>query len=765
MTASTPNFTRCMGAFIMAASMSSSSIAQIIPVNVPPVKLFEELDFARPGLDAVRKAVSTNDTSAAKAALLAYFRSRPDCALPPTPRKDYDTHIADRILEGVFIWGDTTCTYGPKVSDIDWYRVPKGVYWPLFDHQLGRHTFSATLSSAYRHTGDDRYVAHLVAMLRDFVRKCPVEDGRRMPRINNADCLAHSQLGVEGLETKGAPALQWTQMAAMRGLQRWPLLFKYCLGSPAVTADDFFVILTSLIEQQRYIVDAMEVCKFGNHGPRTTSVVLEISAFFPELKDHPSWVRRAEADMLRRYNWHNADERGFIYPDGATVEISPEVGVGDYGTLLQAMKWLRTCGHEPNPQLLTVQEKMAEYFAGITWPGTLTTNRKRKRKGPGFKHRPDLDYVSSGGATGSTPHYTSYPAQSSAPCFAGTYFMRSDWTPEAIALRVRFGPIQYKYSMFGLGDVGDVGVWGHGMHLIPHIYHHPRTGDFVTYGDRSFRGNGLSENTVTIDGIGQSKANRIRRTAEPLSNPWHTNPVFDFVRGNYTFDKKKVEATHTRAILFMRPDYFLIIDSIDSKGDSHTHRMKYQLHQDLTVDAAGTRVIGRHQGSARLLVQPTRSDLALEVVKGRIEPFREGWHLLSAKGDGVPAPALLYTWSEPGPSYVETVLLPMAPDAAREVQVTRKVIDNKVIIRVTRGEDEDTITINHSSGDIGLVRRRAGALAAAGVIGTAPLLSEGLSIEHDSATATYLIRAEDGSYQTVSNGTAKVAVHGNIISE
>ncbi|MSS72619.1 MAG: hypothetical protein EXS64_14170 [Candidatus Latescibacteria bacterium] len=105
-----------------------------IPSGVPEVKLFDELDYRLPGLVPVKVAVDAGDLTGAKAALLAHFRARPDAQERPRRDPAYDTHLADNILEGRYIWGDTVCTYGPKTEDIAWYRVPEGVYWPLFDH-------------------------------------------------------------------------------------------------------------------------------------------------------------------------------------------------------------------------------------------------------------------------------------------------------------------------------------------------------------------------------------------------------------------------------------------------------------------------------------------------------------------------------------------------------------------------------------------------------------------------------------------------------
>lgn len=101
----------------------------IIPANVSPVELFEELDYRLPELAEVKAAVDAGDLDRAKAALLAHFRARKD-AERSKQNPEVDTYLADNILVGKFIWGDTVCTYGPNIEDIEWYRVP-GVLAPV----------------------------------------------------------------------------------------------------------------------------------------------------------------------------------------------------------------------------------------------------------------------------------------------------------------------------------------------------------------------------------------------------------------------------------------------------------------------------------------------------------------------------------------------------------------------------------------------------------------------------------------------------------
>lgn len=692
---------------VYAAALSAAPGGPIVPTNVPPVKLFDELDYGLPGLRKVKAAVDAGDMNAAKAELLRYFRGRKD-ARKPNPKKKYNTHLADNILLGKFIWGKTVCWYGPKISDIDWYRVPKGIYWPTWDHELGRHTFVTTLVRAYSNTGNEKYARHLIALMTDFIKRCPVEDGRHLPdRIDNADGYAARRFGVEHLHTKGHPAMMWDQMVAMRRIQRWPDVIRYCVHSKHMTGDALVAILKTIIEHQRYLVDALPFSGLGNHGTRTPTTVLQIASRFPEIKESAKWADAAVASLLERYNHYTPKTpKGFIYPDGAGVEICPNVVWGDYGTLLQAMRWMNAMSRDVPDQLVKIRGEMISYLAYMTWPEAFARYAKRPRNVPKIPGRADLDYIQSGGTRGARPEHASYPMRSGDAYYAGTYWMRSAWDAKGVWLRVRFGPIQYKYSQFGLGDFGDVGVWGYGMHLIPHLHVHPRIGPFAKYGDRSFRGHGRSENTISVDNIGQSKANRDRRIFKPLGNTWATTPQFDYVRGSYKFDQRRVKLTHTRAVLFVKPDYFVVMDRLDGDTKTHAYRMKYQLSRELVAQVDGVRAVGERQGAPRIVVLPSRSDLDLSVVRGREESPREGWHGYAAE-KFAPAPALIYTWNERAPTRVETVLWPVKPGHAADIEVTRSAKDGVVTLTVKRGEHEDVVTCGKDD-NVTLCRKRLG---------------------------------------------------------
>ena len=93
-------------AAMLCCAAAAEAAGPIIPTNLPPVKLFKELNYELPGLAKVKAAVDAGRLDAAARELLVHFRSRPDAQTRPRPNPRYNTHLADQILVGRFIWGD-----------------------------------------------------------------------------------------------------------------------------------------------------------------------------------------------------------------------------------------------------------------------------------------------------------------------------------------------------------------------------------------------------------------------------------------------------------------------------------------------------------------------------------------------------------------------------------------------------------------------------------------------------------------------------------
>jgi hypothetical protein len=157
---------------------------------------------------------------------------------------------------------------------------------------------------------------------------------------------------------------------------------------------------------------------------------------------------------------------------------------------------------------------------------------------------------------------------------------------------------------------------------------------------------------------------------------------------------------HTRSILFVKPDYWLVIDRMESESDDQDHafRMKIQLDKDLVTEQTGVRVLARNPSTGvGLHVQSFDGDASLEIVKGQKHPRIEGW--LAVSENAWPAPAAIYTKQVRAPAGFQTLLFPERDGEAVSVDAAKSGSVLTAHIRREELELTDTFLISSCSTD------------------------------------------------------------------
>jgi hypothetical protein len=187
-------------------------------------------------------------------------------------------------------------------------------------------------------------------------------------------------------------------------------------------------------------------------------------------------------------------------------------------------------------------------------------------------------------------------------------------------------------------------------------------------------------NTIRVDGEDQNRhAQRntwvLPLPFKPLPNTWTTTPQFDYVAGRYDAGygpKNKIRVTHSRAILFRKPDYWVVFDTV-SPADEQSHRYESLFHlnaEKALADPSTKAVTTDNAKTANLLLWPvSATPLDVEVVRGREEEPVQGW----AAQPWRPVPTAVYTWSGKGVMQVATLLFPLAPGQRSPVKSVRQV--------------------------------------------------------------------------------------------
>jgi hypothetical protein len=286
---------------------------------------------------------------------------------------------------------------------------------------------------------------------------------------------------------------------------------------------------------------------------------------------------------------------------------------------------------------------------------------------------PLLQWAASNGTTGTPP-----PDSTMLPV-AGFYAMRSGWKPDDLFLFFRGRPI-------GLDHWHEedlkimLSAWGQPLLYDPGTY---------DYGQSPFRGyvvGTASHNTVIVDGKWQHRSESPfvgaeTPTTQPTGNPWVTSPLFDFVSATYAdgYQQSKYKAiqfvpfqwlgqldksvSHTRRVLFLKPYYAIILDTLDGTGN-HTFDLLFHLSAPAgRLDPASQAVFSQRDGSAQLALFPMEKDhLAVDIVQGQKEPLL-GWDTDQHR----PIPTVRFRKQQDAPAIFATVLYPYQ-NAAPEFQ-------------------------------------------------------------------------------------------------
>jgi hypothetical protein len=585
--------------------------------------LFSELNLGMPGLEHVAAAVRSGDRAGARHALAEYYRHRskplyfiaPGEKANPKPLRP-DVGAGERALHHEFQSIGYPHTFGPV---IDWHfdktAGPGSQYPPNneWTWQLNRHAEWTALSRAYRDTGDEKYAHEFVAQMTAWARECP------MPK-----------------DAANGPLSAWrTIETGIRAAQVWPELWYRFVLSPAMTDDALLTFLRAYIDHAHHL---MAFHTTGNWLAMEGNGLFHVGVLFPEFTAAASWRDTAA-------KWIYTEMNGQVYPDGVQIELSSGYHHVSLNNFLAVYKIAHLNERELPADFLKRLEKMYDFdvygaMPDRRLPGVQDGNyypvRKALEEGlEYFPERADFRWYATNGREGKPPAETSHAFR-----WAGYYVMRSGWDPEARYLWFDGGPFGYGHQH---EDKLELIVEAFGKLLLVD----PGTYTYEKSKWRSYFIDSPSHNVVLVDGEPQRRRGAARRDLyilkDPLPAVWKTAPASDYVEA--TFDEDfggdvKRNVTHTRAVLFVKPDFWVVLDTLQAK-DGKPHSYDALFHFDAKVKADGLHAITQNVGEANLTVAARPdSGLTLHMVEGQEEP-PQGW--LPRGMSGVrPAPVAVF---------------------------------------------------------------------------------------------------------------------------
>ena len=358
-----------------------------------------------------------------------------------------------------------------------------------------------------------------------------------------------------------------------------------------------------------------------------------IGVLYPELKESAQWRQMALDRFVVEIN-------KLVPPDGMEAELSPGY---DTSTIEQftVPTQLAPLNNLPLPDIfrtklismykalvLVMDQSGTDVPTNDSWIINAATLAPRGLK---LGDDPLLEWAASWGRKGTAP-----PDSTMLP-YAGFYAMRSGWKPDDMFLFFRGGPV-------GIGHQHEEDLEVALRAWKKTLLYDPGTFAYDQSEMRRYVLGTSSHSTIMVDGKWQHAGSSPIPTT-PVSNPWVTTPLFDFVAS--TFDKGYQEnvyapgagfnpmkwageldksVTHTRRVLYLRPYYALVLDTLDGTG-SHTYDNLFQMNAPAaTVDPGTHAVVSRRTDGVQLALYPLEQEnLTADVVVGHKDPPIAGW--------------------------------------------------------------------------------------------------------------------------------------------
>ena len=647
--------------------------------------------LAKFDLEDIQAWLGQGNIAAAKKALLAHYGHRVTAAWPAPPNMIRDLRVntdelsqeelltlANSILKHRFVLRMNV----PQVTaegKIAWHLNPTSEReWLL---ALNRHQWWPILGLAYAQTGDEQYATAFVTQMLDWVEKSP-------PPIR-----------------KNEKSPNWRLMeVGMRMRVSWVPCFALFYDSPAFTDEAKLTMLRAIYDHARFLL----LFKTNrNHLLRESNGLAYVGVCFPEFKEASHWrqvaLTRLDEALVEQVN-----------RDGSHIEVSTGYQSLVIDEFQNTLALLRANNLSlPKEDLASWLERMYHMMAYLVRPdgtfpqvndGYVYWKYTQLAQAGEMLGRADFVYIGTDGSRGTRPTNTSASFND-----AGLYVMRSDWAKDARYLLFDAGPYGGPH---GHEDKLSIELFAFGQAFIvdSSSYTYNATDPFRTY----FAGS-QAHNTVLVDGQSQ-----IRRWQEENLNPqtavgnyatWISQPDFDYVSASYgdgysLFSlKKPVDAsiirdvTHTRHILFVKPDYWVIVDDLQASRP-HNYQVLFHTVPEIVARVGPNNKVTLNvtpEATTLYLIPAHPQNVKVHCLTGSENPI-QGWYS-PGSGHKAPATAVIYE-QESSVSTVMTTLLYPRPSGQTGDEVNIKPLavsgGRGLAFIVTTGRGSDYLLFSHN---------------------------------------------------------------------
>lgn len=576
---------------------------------------------------------------------------------------------ARRISEGRFdLLGFHDLSFGEPVN---WHLEPvSGVvaptkHWSQISYldaaqagdkkitwELNRHLYFATLGRAYWHTQDELYAQTFVAHINSWIDANPPKQG-----INWASSLE----------------------IAFRAIS-WLWALHFFKDSKQLTPSVFLRILKLLYLHGRHLETYLSTYFSPNtHLTGEALGLFYLGTMLPEFRYAARWREQGYQILMARLERHVRSDGVYfeqssyyhryttdfythllilLQENKATVEAHLEEKLQ---SLLDHLMYITRpdgttplYGDDDGGQLVRLEQRAPDDFRSSLSNGAALFKRFDYKHVAGAASEETLWLLGRKGLQTFDSLVAKAPAhQSCAFAESGYYVMRDGWSSKANYLLLDCGPhgsLRYGHAH---ADALSFELAAHGRTLLvdPGTYTYTGSAKWRDY----FRSSG-AHNTLTVDGESSSVPDgpfSWKHVARSRQLDWISRPRFDFFAGRHDgYERLASPLTHTRSVLFIKGDYWVIVDRVATEG---THRYELNFH---FADGASP-VIETEDGEAFARERPADAP-GLEVFVGGAGGqwlTSEGW-VSRCYGKRLAAPALTFALQGTGAREFVTFLFP-----------------------------------------------------------------------------------------------------------
>ena len=473
--------------------------------------------------------------------LMTHEDIRRHCAIYPEER-DSALGRAELLMRNIIrVWGDVVVRFDGPVD----FNRDVG--------QSGKYGFhywiwSRPLNSAYILTGDERYLAKFDEFF-----------NRWYEQRNSI--------------TRGFPELDVVYYELGLGIRNRMFLEHYFLPYRNRSWQTHERMLKTMLAAGRWLYELQkwEGYRSGNWQAHGSYMLVQLALVFPEFRESSEWL----AMGLRRLREHLRDD---WFEDGGHSERSPRnYTMATY--LIYRNLFYLLHAYQANPEFAeairsTMGKTVDWWLTMITPTGEIPAINDSHRglfptlilhDAAAFFHKPEVSGVMQNlfgipaGAPPVLPSWTSRHMPAS-----GFTVMRTDWTKDAFYMNINYGPWNGSHTH---SDMLNFELYAYGKALAVDA------GLGLTYDDplyipwyRSSR----AHNMVVVNDQDME-----RETVKGENVVWNATPLLEYFSADHQ-GYRRFGVSHRRQIIFVKPHYWLIVDSLASERVGDT--LSWYLH-------------------------------------------------------------------------------------------------------------------------------------------------------------------------------------------